>query len=415
MTQMTRRADPVAAGAARSPSDAGAAAANDTDAVLERWTQSQRIVGATVIVLRDGAPIYRRAMGLADREAGRPAREDTIYRMASLTKAITSATALALFDEGRLSLDDRVADWLPDFTPRLADGRRPDITVRQLLTHTSGLSYAALEPLESAYHREAIPAGLHQDGETLDQVIRRIASVPLIYEPGTQWRYSVSTDVLGAVIARAAGVTLPEAVARHVTGPLGMTDTAFVVSDPARLSAAYKDGAGAAERMRRDVDMIPFGDPGVAFSPARATDPGTWPSGGGGMSGTATDYVRFLEAIRTGGAPILSPASAKLFSTHQIGALRAWTEGEGWGHGLGAAVLLDPEAAGTRQSPGTWQWGGVLGAHWFVDPAKALTVVVLTNTSVAGVIGDFPGELRDAIYGTFAPGAFAQHAQPQYS
>lgn len=120
------------------------------------------------------------------------------------------------------------------------------------------------------------------------------------------------------------------------------------------------------------------------------------------MSGTAADYARFLEAIRTGGAPILSAASAELLTTHQIGDLRAWSEGEGWGHSLGAAVLLDPAAAATPQNAGTWQWGGVLGAHWFVDPVEALTVVVLTNTSVAGVIGDFPFEVRDALYGVGA-------------
>ena len=229
--------------------------------------------------------------------------------------------------------------------------------------------------------------------------MRRIASVPLVFEPGTDWRYSVSTDVLGAVVASASGMTLPEAVARYVTGPLGMADTTFVVADPARLAAAYRDGEESATRMHEAGDTVPMGEPGVPFSPGRATDPEAWPSGGGGMSGTAADYARFLEAIRTGGAPVLSAASAELLTTHQIGDLRAWSEGEGWGHGLGAAVLLDPAAAGTPQHAGTWQWGGVLGAHWFVDPVEALTVVVLTNSSLAGVIGDFPVEFRDAIYG----------------
>lgn len=120
------------------------------------------------------------------------------------------------------------------------------------------------------------------------------------------------------------------------------------------------------------------------------------------MSGTAGDYLRLLEAIRTGGAPILSSDSAAAIGAHAIGPLRAWTEGEGWGHGLGAAVLLDPSAAQTPQNPGTFQWGGALGCHWFVDPVAGLSVVVLTNTSVAGVIGAFPSELRDAIYAEFS-------------
>jgi CubicO group peptidase (beta-lactamase class C family) len=369
------------------------------DGVLESWVESERIVGATVLVLRDGETVYRRALGHADREAGLAAADDTIYRLASMTKAIVSATALALVDAGRLSLDDRVADWLPWFTPHLADGRQPDITIRQLMTHTSGLTYAFLEPTDSPWQALMGLEGLDNAPGTLEQAMRRVAAMPLVHEPGTAWRYSVSTDVLGAVIERASGMRLPDAVARYVTGPLGMTDTAFVAVDPARLAAAYRDGEDAAVRMDVAGDRVPIGETGVPFSPARATNPDAWPSGGGGMSGTAADYARFLEAIRTGGAPILTPASARLFTTHAIGDLRAWTEGEGWGHGLGAAVLVDPDAAATPQTAGTWQWGGVLGTHWFVDPAKELTVVVMTNTSVAGVIGAFPMEVRNAVYG----------------
>lgn len=374
------------------------------DRVIDCWTQSQRIVGVTALVLRDGETVYERAAGFADREAAVPATPETIWRLASMSKAIVSATALALVDEGRLSLDDRVTDWLPEFAPRLPDGRQPEISIRQLMTHTSGLSYPFLEPVDSPYNHGPVPVGLDATGESLDDAIRQIASLPLVFEPGTEWRYSVSTDVLGAVIERVSGMPLPDAVSHYVTAPLGMHDTAFVAADPKRLAHPYRDGAGAAVRMAADGDTVPIGEAGLPFSPVRATDPAAWPSGGGGMSGTARDYARFLEAIRKGGAPILSPASARLFVTHQIGDLRAWTEGEGWGHGLGAAVLLDPHAAATPQSAGTWQWGGVLGTHWFVDPEEKLTVVVMTNTSVAGVIGDFPAELRDAIYGADMPG-----------
>lgn len=384
---------------------AAVSAPADIDAVLDRWVDSGRIVGAIVLVARDGRVVYRRAAGLADREAGVGVTEDTIFRLASMSKAITSATALALVDHDKLSLDDRVSDWLPEFRPSLPDGRIPEITVRQLLTHTSGLSYAFFEDSGSAYYSAAIPTGLYQDGESLEDVMRRIASVPLVYEPGEEWRYSVSTDVLGAVIARASGTSLAEAVAHYITDPLGMSNTTFTVTDETRLAAAYRDSASVAVRMREGGDTVPLGEVGIPFSTKRATDPDAWPSGGGGMSGTASDYLRFLEAIRTGGAPILSSATAALFTTHQIGGLRAWTEGEGWGHSLGAAVLLDPKAAETPQSPGTWQWGGVLGGHWFVDPTESLTVVVLTNTSVAGVIGEFPAELRSAIYGANHRGA----------
>lgn len=379
------------------------------DAVIDRWTASERIVGVTAIVARDGDVVYRRAAGHADREANTAARLDTIYRLASMTKAIVSATALALVDEGRMGLDDPVSRWLPYFRPALADGRRPAITVRQLMSHTSGLSYAFFEAPGNAYQRGAVPQGLEASRTTLEGAMRQIAAAPLFYEPGTEWRYSVSIDVLGAVIEQASGLTLPRAVAKYVTDPLGMRDTAFMPVDTNRLAAAYRDGddereGARARRLRQPSDRIPLGEDGVTVAVGRTTDPTAWPSGGGGLSGTAEDYLRFLEAIRTGGAPILSADSVRLLTTHQIGDLRAWTEGEGWGHSLGAAVLLDAEAAKTPQSVGTWQWGGVLGTHWFVDPHEGLTVVVLTNTSVAGVIGAFPAEIRDAVYGAGSMG-----------
>jgi len=385
----------TAAALCNSPALADAGMAGRLDAVIDRWISSERIAGLTAIVARDGEVIYRLNAGFADREAGRPITDDTIFRLASMTKALTSATALALVEEGRLSLEDRVSQWLPYFTPALPDGRVPEITLRQLMTHTSGLSYPFFEPDADPAIYGGMPAGLERSQGTLEDAMRAIANVPLFYEPGTEWRYSVSTDLLGAVIEAASGMTLPQAVARYVTEPLGMTETAFIAVDPDRLATAYRDGAERAEILEED-GMIPVG---VRVSPSRALDPSAWPSGGGGMSGPARDYLRFLEAIRQGGAPILSRASADMLTTHQIGELRALSEGPGWGHGLGAAVLVDPEAAGSPQSAGTWQWGGVLGTHWFVDPARNLTVLVMTNTSVAGVIGAFPTEIRDAVYG----------------
>jgi CubicO group peptidase (beta-lactamase class C family) len=402
MTLTTRRATPLALGAALVFGTAAEAApAPGIDAVLDRWIGSGRIAGAVALVAQDGEIVYRRAAGFADSEAGTPVTVDTIFRHASLSKLITSATALALVDEGRLALDAPVTDWLPWFTPVLPDGRRPEITVRQLMTHTAGLSYGVFEGAGNPYEAQQVPTGLGQEQITLEAAARRISAAPLFFVPGTEWRYSVATDVLGAVIEAAAGLQLPDAVRARVTGPLAMEDTGFVVTEPERLAAAYRDGEGAAVRMDEAGDTIPLGERGVAVWPRRVLGATAFPSGGGGMSGTAGDYLALLEAIRTGGAPILSEVGARGIGTHAIGELRAWTEGEGWGHGLGAAVLLDAKAAGTPQAPGTFQWGGVLGSHWFVDPAAGLSVVVLTNTSVAGVIGDFPAEMRDAIYAAF--------------
>ena len=377
------------------------------DAVIDEWVLPGRIAGAVVLVARDGEIVYRRAAGWADRERGVPVTEDTVFRLASMSKTIVSATALALLEEGKLSLDDTVEEWLPNFRPGLADGGRPPITVRQLMTHTSGLSYGFFEERDSPYITDRVSNGLDQPGLPLEENLRRLASAPLKFEPGTGWQYSLSTDVLGAVVEQAAGVPLPEAVARYITRPLGMRDTAFVPVDAARLARPYRDGKSRAVAMDADADVIPLG-PGVPFSPLRALDASSYASGGAGLCGTAGDYLRFLEAIRRGGTPILTPQSAAMLRKHAIGSLRAESEGPGWGFSLGAAVLLDPRAAETPQNAGTWQWGGVLGGHWFVDPVAGLAVVVLTNTAVAGVIGDFPAAVRDAIYHGVAAGGAAR-------
>ena len=309
------------------------------DAVLDDWVRSERIVGAVVLVARDGELVYRRARGYADRERQVPVTERTIFRLASMTKTIVSATALALAERGVLSLSDPVTHWLPGFTPAMPDGLRPVITVRHLMTHTAGLTYGFEDGSRSAYRRHGVSAGLDQPGLSMEENLRRLAGVPLRYVPGTEWQYSIATDVLGAVIEKAAGVPLPDAVERYVTGPLGMHDTAFQVTDPRRLAMPYKDGEAKAIRMHPLQDSIPLG-PGIPFSPRRVFDPESFPSGGAGMNGTAGDYLEFLEAIRRGGAPILRPASAALLREHAIGELRAESEGPGWGFSLAAAVLL---------------------------------------------------------------------------
>ena len=185
---------------------------------------------------------------------------------------------------------------------------------------------------------------------------------------------------------------------RVVTTPLAMTDTAFVAQTPSRLATPYVDGNPP--RRMRDPDLVPFGDTApIRYSPSRIFEPRSFASGGTGMVGTATDFLKFLEAVRQGGGPILSREGARSMMTNQIGELRINVEPTpAWGFGFGGAVLLDPALAGTRQAVGTWKWGGVYGHHWFVDPANRLSVVALSNTALAGFSGKFVDELRNAIY-----------------
>jgi CubicO group peptidase (beta-lactamase class C family) len=200
------------------------------DAVIDQAIGEERIVGTVVLVAEDGRIVYRRAAGFADQEDGVPVREETVFRFASLTKPIVSVAALALIEQGKLRLDTPVSELIPWFRPKLADGREPVITVRHLMTHTSGLSYGFMELPDSDFHRAGVSDGLDQPGLAVEENLRRIVSVPLNQEPGRRWIYSVATDVLGEVIARSASQPLPDLVEGLVTDPLGLRDTSFSVA-----------------------------------------------------------------------------------------------------------------------------------------------------------------------------------------
>lgn len=394
-------ATPVATVAAQSPpaQPAPLAYAPDTalaaklDAALDSAVAEHRLVGAVVLVARDGKVVYRRAVGLSDREAIRPMTEDTIFRFSSVTKPFVSAAAMKLVQDGVIGLDDPVTRWLPDFKPRLADGTTPSITLRQLLTHTGGLTYGLSEGPSHPYHQLGVSDGIDLSGLSLDENMARLAQAPLAYPPGTAWRYSLGLDVIGAVLEKATGKPLPQVVAETVTGPLGLTDTGFVAKDPARLTAAYLNAQPAPTRM---TDNQQVGN--LRYAPSRALDPTAFPSGGAGMVGTAGDVLAFLETIRTGGGPILSPATVAEMIKDQVGA-QAAAQGPGWGFGYGWAVLDDPAAGKTPQGAGTLAWGGVYGHNWFVDPRNGLTVVIMTNTAFEGMNGQITRQVRDAVYG----------------
>lgn len=315
----------------------------------------------------------------------------------SSTTAPATAPESSRIDRGVLGLDDPVTKWLPDFRPALADGHRPAITIRQLLTHTAGLSYSFMEGPDGPYHRERVSSGIDQPGLSMDEELARISRAGLAFEPGTQWLYSVSIDVLGAVIAAAARRPLPEAVETLVSKPLGAASFGFTVRDPARLATPYYQTDGRTLRMQ-DPQVVDWPGAGpITFAPSRNLDAKSFPSGGGGMSATALDFARLLDTIRAGGGALLTRASAAAMLANQIGALQVIL-GPGWGFGFGGAVLLDPQAAGTPQSRGTWTWSGVYGNSWFVDPALGLTVVALTNVAPEGDSGPFTLQLRDAVY-----------------
>jgi len=376
------------------------------DAVLDRTLADVRVVGAVVLVARDGELRYARAAGLADREAGTPMREDTLFRLASVSKPIVTAAAMRLVAAGRIELDEPIAHWLPAFRPTLRDGTPTDITLRHLLSHTAGLGYRFLEAdADGPYARAGVSDGMDRADLSLAENVRRIAGVPLRFAPGTSWDYSLAIDVVGALIEAVDGRPLGEAVAALVTTPLGMTDTAFFSHDAARFATPYVSTPVAPRRMADD-DLAPVydGTVGIRFAPARAFDAAAWPSGGAGMVGTARDCMTLLDTLRTGRDGWLDRRWIDEMSRVQPGA-NDLPDAPGFGFGLGFSVLRDPAAARSPESVGTWRWGGAYGHAWFVDRAAGLTVVALTNTLYEGMHGRVVTDVRDAVYGVDDRGA----------
>lgn len=369
--------------------------------VIHRTLAEKRIVGSVVQIAWKGEVVYNSADGLADREQNRRMQENALFRYASVTKPIVSTAAMVLISQGKLKLDDPVMKWLPEFRPKQPNGEVASMTVHHLMTHTAGLTYRFFQENGGTYELAGVSDGMDIAGITLEENLQRIASAPLLYEPGKMWRYSIATDVLGAVIEKVTGLTLREAVQLLVTHPLGMKDTDFVAVDSERITAAYADSSNSSGQPRRlhDEDHVPFieGTAGFQLAPERYLDPSAYLSGGAGMIGSAGDFLALLETLRQGGGSLLPKALVAEMTTNQIGDLEMpyWA---GRGFGLGFTVLKDPVEAGTPESTGTWRMGGTYGHSWFVDQTEELSVVAFTNTALEGMSGRFTTELCEAVY-----------------
>jgi CubicO group peptidase (beta-lactamase class C family) len=370
------------------------------DAALNTALNEKRIVGAVIAVMQDGELVHFKPYGLANREQGKPMQEDAIFRLASITKPVVTAAALAMIEKGKFKLDTPVTDFLPDFKPKAPDGSTPTITIRHLLTHTAGLSYDFLQPLEGPYNTIPVSAGIGDD-VTMEENLARMVQAGLTFPPGAAWLYSVAIDVLGAIMAKVEGTDVEGAVKKYVTGPLDMSDTSFFVTDETRLVQPYSNAAPEPVAIG-DGFKQPFvpGCGPINLGTSRAFSKTAFQGGGGCMNGKAKDIVRFLDTIRAGGAPILSKDTTQQMMSNQIGPLRVIFDPTGnTAFGFGGSILLDPAASGSALSPGSWQWGGVWGHSWFVDPTRKMTIVNLTNTTLEGMVGQMVGDVQRAVVG----------------
>jgi CubicO group peptidase (beta-lactamase class C family) len=356
------------------------------DRALQQSVDDNRIAGAVALVLLDGKPAYERAVGWSDKEARRRMTADTIFRIASQSKAITSAVVLSLFEEGRLTLDDPVSRFIKSFagtsvivqsessTSSVA-ARRP-ITIRDLLTHTAGISYGTEPSVASQYEARGLGPAAGYGWYTADKTepicdtMEKLGGLPIVAQPGERWVYGYNTDILGCVAERVAGAPLDELVRTRITDPLGMKDTRFFLprEQRDRLAAVYSSGRDG--RIVRAPDG-PKGQGEYVEGPRRSF------SGGAGLLSTAHDYARFLEMIRRGGTldgvRVLSPRSVELMTTNQVGSLHSTT---GLGFGLGFETT-DRYGANGLDSVGAFGWGGAYGTLYRVDPAARLVMVFM--------------------------------------
>lgn len=352
-------------------------------AVFAEDIERGELAGAVALVARRGKVAYFEPLG--ERDEGQPMRRDAIFRIASMSKPITSTAVMILFEEGRFLLDDPVSRYLPELAnlkvvvpgngdgPLVTEPAKEELTIRHLLTHTSGLIYSAFHPgpLAQAYDRAGIWNG------DLAGLVEKLGTLPLAHQPGTAWEYGVSTDVLGRLVEVVSGKPFGTFLEERIFAPLGMRDTAFYVP-PAkhdRLAAHYR------ARDEGGLERAP-----VAFD---ASAPPRLPSGGGGLMSTAGDYARFLQMLLNGGeldgVRILGRKSVELMTVdHVRGLPRAGILPDNYGFGLGFAVLGELGRSGIPGSPGTYTWSGIFNTFFWVDPQEELIGVFMTQITPFG-------------------------------
>jgi CubicO group peptidase (beta-lactamase class C family) len=357
------------------------------DRALQRYVDSDRVAGIVALAVQEGHVVYEKAFGWADKDAGRRMTTDTIFRIASQTKALTSTAVMQLIEEGALTLTTRAGAHIPSFAQtrvaianergviRQVAAQRP-ITVRDLLTHTAGISYGTEPSVRDLYEPKGLGPAAGAGWYTADKdesvctTMERLGSLPFVSQPGESWVYGYNTDVLGCIVEKASGMPLDAYIRDRITTPLGMKDTQFFLpsAQRERLAAVYSSNADG------KYVRAPEGGRGQG---AYVDGPRRNFAGGAGLLSTARDYARFLEAMRRGGTVdgtrILSPLSVKLMSTNQVGALHS-TTGLGWGLGF---ETVDRFGANGMSNEGSFGWGGAYGSIYRVDPQARLVMVML--------------------------------------
>ena len=380
------------------------------DTVLQKYIDDNRVAGVVALVLRDGQPVYEHAAGWADKEAGRKMTTDTIFRIASQTKAFTSTAVLSLVEEGKIGINEPVSDFIPTFAKttvavKTATGvdivpAKRRITIADLLTHTAGISYGTDPQVSALYQAKGLGPAAGNGWYTADKeepicvTMERLGTLPFVAQPGEAFVYGYNTDILGCVVEKASGMPLDEFMRTRITGPLGLKDTRFFIppAERNRLAAVYQTGPDG------KFVRSPEGSKGQGHY---VDGPRKSFAGGAGLTSTARDYARFLEMIRNRGAldgvRILGARTVQLMTTNQSARLHS-TTGLGFGFGF---ETVDRYGAKGMAAVGTFGWGGAYGSTYEVDPADHLVVVFMIQLMPNGT--DIQTKFADAVYQALVP------------
>lgn len=374
------------------------------DAVLKSYVTSGQLAGQVVMVLRNGRIAYSAANGMQDLETGVPMQMDTLFRIASQTKAIVSTGIMILHERGQLDISHNLSRYIPQWENMqvaVADGSggyflepaKRQITLRHLLTHTAGMSYGS-GPAQKEWEKAGFQGWYFANrDEPIGESIAAMAALPLDQHPGEEWIYGYNTDILGAVIEKASGMRLDEFLQQEIFTPLAMNDTHFFLpeSKRGRLATVYQPKAGGG------IEAIPAKD-GMRSQGMYVEGPRKSLSGGAGLLSTATDYAKFLQMTLNGGEldgrRILSRKTIELMTTDHLGEI-GFRDGSGFG--LGFSVVTNLGTRGSLGSEGEYGWGGAYHSTYWVDPVENLVVVYLTQIIPAGDIDDY-SKLRSGIY-----------------
>jgi len=377
------------------------------DRCLRQMVDSGRVAGASAIVWKDGHEVYFGTAGYADREAKKPMRRDTLVQVFSMTKPVTGVALMQLWEQGRFHLDDPLSNYLPEYTetkvfkgmdaagmPILASPGRP-ILIRDILRHTAGFGYHPGPTYPEQVLGKDDPLDLKND---LAGFSARLARVPLLFEPGSEWRYSAAADVQARLVEKLSGMPFEAYVRQHVLDPLRMRNTAWTQPESRypRLAAAYTSSADGKLERKSDADIRKFN-----FSDRKLT------MGGAGLASTIDDYLRFARMLLNrgtlDGARILNPSTVRLMSTNQLDPAitkRDWLPPKGNG-GFGFDVFVrtgqPKQPAENRGAVGEFFWDGAWSTLFWVDPANQMVVVFLTQKDPFD--GTLHHDIRAAVYG----------------